>query len=343
MKTKIFLLLALPSALWADTADDYVNTIRQIQQDSGVEWDVTVTPNGSVLSPTGVSNDGSFFQLWSIHNTTAVEYLLDEQFVTAYTPNAILEIVTADPYGPVRRTRVDQPFQVRVSVAGLLEPSDPAYATAPDAAKWVEYTHVTFGYPEGKHSLEEIADPVGLLHEEGWMEENYNTTVTFGMTNLTGSDLTSVEGEEVFTISSQEDYGVSATVLDSERLQIWPIATAVISGTDPNVYYEDVPWVTISLKDLYPASTTYLRIYEGSQTSSPSEVEKVSASYVIIEDSIPQNRTLVLKDLDKHFTEEGYHTLEIVHETPFGSEILASSQIRVDRTVEVNGGLYVGE
>ena len=63
----------------------------------------------------------------------------------------------------------------------------------------------------------------------------------------------------------------------------------------------------------------------------------------MIEDSIPQNLTLVLKDLDKHFTEEGYHTLEIVHETPFGSEILASSQIRVDRTVEVNGGLYVGE
>ena len=99
---------------------EYVNFIRQIQQDSGVEWDISVDANGEVISPEGVSEDGSFFQLWSIHTDSASEFLLDEQFVTSYTPNAAITIQTGDPYQPVTRTRADQPFRVTFNVDGLL-------------------------------------------------------------------------------------------------------------------------------------------------------------------------------------------------------------------------------
>jgi hypothetical protein len=340
MKKLITLSALLPAVLHADTADDYVNFIRQVQQDTGVEWDVAVAQEGTLLSPTGVSVDGSFFQLWSIHNTTVTEYLLDEQFVTAYTPNATVEIQTTDPYGPVRRTRVDQPFQVKVTVTGLLDPSDPAYPTAPDASKMVDYSHSTFLYPDGAHSLEEIDNPVGVLLEEGTMDGNTTATVTFSMTNLNGADLTQVEGEEVFTVSALADFGVSATVLDSRRVQIWPIAQGELNGLDSSAYYEDVPPVSVALVDLYPSSTTWVRVYP---TSKPNQAKNVTSSYVVIEDSIPQDRSFMVRDLDEFCTVEGYHTVEILHETPFGIDILWSGSLRVDRTVEFNGTLFAGD
>lgn len=333
------LLFILPLAALADSSD-YVNFIRQIQQDNGVEWDLTIAPTGEAVSPSGVSEDGSHFELWSIHNTTAFEYLLDEQFVTSYTPNGLIEIITNDPYEPVPRTRVDQPFRVRVTVNGLLDSTDPTYPTAPDAAKFVDYKHATFSYPDGEHSLENVADPVGLLIEEGEISGNSVSHVTFGGTNLTGPDLTLVEGEEVFTVSARADFGVSATVLDSQRVQVWPIAQAQLSGYSSTAHYQEVPPVTLRLYELYPSSTTYLRIYPGPPQDSPTNAVIASDSVVVIEDSIPQDRTLVLKNLDRLFTEEGPHTVEVLHETPFGVDILRSGSISVDRTVIIAGSLY---
>ena len=339
MKTPVLILASVfPVTLCADPAD-YVNFIRQIQQDSGVEWDVTVPPSGNAVSPTGVSVDGAFFELWSIHNRSVSEYLLDEQYVTAYTPNAKIRIVTGDPYRAIRRTRVDQPFQVQISVTGLIDESDPNYANAPDASKWVDYTHSTFHYPEGARSFNKAENPVGNVVAEGFMEETANTTVTFMATNLSGSDLTEVGGEEVFTISAQADFGVSATVLDSERIQIWPIATGTIRGVDPTEYYEQVPPILVKLWNLYPDSTTYIRVYRGPQMSSPAKYSVVNTSFVIIEDSIPQSRSLVLREIDQHLTEEGLHTIELLHRTPFGTDLLASTQVHVDRTIEINGGV----
>ena len=339
MKKQLLLLAAAaPCVVSADPAD-YVNFVRQIQQDSGVEWDMSVAPNGMKISPTGVSAAGSFFELWAIHNRSVSEYRLDEQYVTAYTPNATITIVTGDPYLAIPRTRVDQPFQVQISVAGLLDENHPSYATAPDAAKWVDYTNYTFAYPDGAYSFEDVKNPVGTVVTEGYMEETANTTITFSATNLTGPDLTQVKGEEVFTITAQADFGVSATILDSEKVQIWPIATGTISGVDSSRYYEQVPPVSVSLVNLYPDSTTYMRIYPGPRKERPDGTKTINSSFVIMEDSIPQSRNLTVRSMDRYFTEEGIHTVELLHRTPFGTDLLDVVEINVDRTIEVNGGV----
>ena len=156
MKHYLASLLAFwPSFLQA-SPEEYVNFVRQIQQDSGVEWDMGIGSSGVKISPTGVSSAGSFFELWAIHDQSITEYRLDEQYVTAYTPNAAITILTGDPYRAVARTRVDQPFQVHISVRGLIDENDPNYATAPDAAKWVDYTNYAFAYPQGVYSFEGI-------------------------------------------------------------------------------------------------------------------------------------------------------------------------------------------
>lgn len=341
MKTVISaILMALSPSLWADE-DDYVNFIRQIHPHSGLEWDIGIPGEGSQISPTGVSEKGDLFELWSVHSESITQYLLDEQYVTSYTPNATIEIITADPYTAVRRTRCDQPFQVRFTVTGLLEPTDPSYAEAPEAAKIVDYMHAMFGYADGEFAVG--ASSEGIVVEEGTMNGNATATVTFPVTNLTGPDLTKLSGEEVFSASALADYGVDATVLDSQKLQIWPVATGSLSGFSATGYYEIVPSVTIVLEDLYPSSTTYLRVYAGEPSSNPTGAQAISDSYVVIEDSIPQDRTLVLKDLDKYLNKEGAHTLELLHETPFGTDLLDSQTIQVDRTVEFNGAILAQE
>ena len=338
-KHTLILAVAMPCMVSADPADDYVNFVRQIQQDSGVEWDIGVGTAGTKISPTGVSAEGSFFELWSVHSLSVSEFLLDEQYVTAYTPNADINIITEDPYAAIPRTRVDRPFQVQISVRGLIDRNDPNYATAPAAAKWVDYTNYTFAYPEGAFSFEDVEDPVGTVVTEGYMEQTASTTVTFSATNLTGEDLTQLKGEEVFTITAQADFGVSATILDSEKVQIWPIATGTISGINPARYYELVPPVSVNLVNLYPDSTTYLRIYPGESKALPSGIKTVNSSFVIIEDSIPQDRDLTVHNIDDYFSEEGLHTIELLHRTPFGTDLLDTAQITVDRTIEVNGGV----
>lgn len=339
MKHYLASLLALCSSFLQASPEEYVNFVRQIQQDSGIEWDMGIRSEGVKISPTGVSAAGSFFELWSIHDQSVTEYRLDEQYVTAYTPNASISIITGDPYRAVPRTRVDQPFQVQISVRGLIDESDPNYATAPDAAKWVDYTNYAFAYPEGVYSFEGEKNPVGTVVTEGYMEQTADTTVTFAATNLTGPDLTRVSGEEVFTITAQADFGVSATILDSEKVQIWPIATGEISGLSPSRYYEEVPPVSVNLENLYPDSTTYLRVYEGPRREYPGKTKAVNSSYVIIEDSIPRDRDLTVKGIDQYFTEEGLHTIELLHRTPFGTDLLDSAEVNVDRTIEINGGV----
>ena len=207
----------------------------------------------------------------------------------------------------------------------------------------MDYTNYAFAYPQGVYSFEGIKNPVGTVVAEGYMEQTANTTVTFSATNLTGPDLTRVSGEEVFTITAQADFGVSATILDSEKVQIWPIATGEITGLTPSRYYEEVPPVSINLENLYPDSTTYLRVYEGPRREFPGKTKTVNSSYVIIEDSIPRNRDLTVKGIDQYFTEEGLHTIELLHRTPFGTDLLDSAEVNVDRTIEINGGVVVQE
>jgi hypothetical protein len=132
--------------------------------------------------------------------------------------------------------------------------------------------------------------------------------------------------------------------LDSQRLQVWPIASGAMSGIDTSVRYTEIPTIYVQLTDLYPKSETYVRAYHGSPTDSPVDPFLIPASYVKIADAIPQSRDLILKDVDDLFEKEGPYTLELIHETPFGYDILHRIHpLRVDRTIEVKMNLYSGD
>lgn len=324
----------------AGPADDYINFIRQTQMDTGVEWDVTVASQGQSLSQEGVGPEGSNFELWSVHSPTANDFLLDEQYVSSFLPNAVVTLSSADPYQLTPRTRVDQPFTLTVSVAGLDDGTsgiDPSLI--PEAAKKIGLTRSVVAYPEGTHTAVE-ANITPTILSESYLTANGVATVSYTITGLTGPDMTLVEGEEIFTASSLASFGAVASVLDSKRIQIWPIARGTLSGVDSTRRYATIPQIAVTMVDLYPASETYVRAYLGAPQTSPAQSFMLPGSYVLLNDSVPQDRTMVIDDIDESFEREGPYTLELIHETPFGTDILVQFYpLHVDRTIEINGAL----
>ncbi len=326
----------------ADPADDYINFIWQIQADAPtVRRQLDVESQGHALSLEGVGPAGSNFELWSVHSPTANDFLLDEQYVSAFLPNATLALSSADPYDLIPRTRVDQPFRLTVTVAGLDDGTsgiDPDLI--PDAAKKIGLTRAGMVYPEGTHSNEETALTPTVV-TESFVVSNGVATINYVITALTGPDMTQLEGEEIFTANSLTSFGATATVLDSKRIQIWPIARGAISGLDPTVRYTDIPEFWVNMIDLYPASETYVRAYHGVPTSAPTESFMLQGSYVLLNDSVPQDRQLTIDEINENFKKEGPYTVELMHKTPFGIDILDQFYpLQVDRTVEFKGSLF---
>ncbi|NNC89081.1 MAG: hypothetical protein HKN82_11535 [Akkermansiaceae bacterium] len=360
MKFIVVSFLLSAAVAMADPSD-YVNFVRQIQEDSGVAHDVGVDPIGSMLSAEGVGPGGSEFELWSIHTESSNEYLLDTKYVSSFAPDSAIQIITGDPYRFHARTRADQPFTVIINVSGLVTipatntpPGDPAI---PNSARQVMLEHEVYNYPGDQHSLSGITNPAGTRTSGMYGNNELPLQLNFAATNLSGPDLTKVKGEEIWTVHSTDEWTREGRkkggfrlkfsgegILASKKLQVWPVADATISGIDSSVRYSEVPNVTVDLNDLYPSSSTQVRIFLGSPGMANPDYIKIRDGFVPINDSIPQNRTLFLNNINDYFTEEGAYTMEVIHTTPFGTELLTHLYpIKVDRTVEFRGGLYTVE
>jgi hypothetical protein len=65
----------------------------------------------------------------------------------------------------------------------------------------------------------------------------------------------------------------------------------------------------------------------------------VPGSALVVNDSVPQNKILTLKDSDYNsvFDADGLWTMELLTKTPFGIDRLAYVSFSLDRTMKVNG------
>jgi len=316
------------------TADDvpYVNQIIQIIENPinpntpTLEYLTPLAASGSSLSPEEVATR-SVFQLWTTHGTTGAEYLLDEKTVSSYHPQAEISITSADPYEAVPRTRVDQPFTVTYTVSGIVTDD----SEVQEAAKSVIFDHRVTGYAEGEHEAGDNA--AYTTHDHDPITQNGEGSLAGVVTEITGDDLTKVSGEEIFSIYANPDFGVvGASLLTSQRVQIWPVASGSISGVDPNQKYALVPTIYITAVDLYPSSDTYLRYYK---TSDPTNTETSGViGNIRLTTTVPESKNWQIRDLDSSITEEGVYTLELLHTTVFNTIRLGSPlQLTVDRTI----------
>lgn len=325
----------LACQMWAGAQTvTYTNFIRQVQLPTGVEWDMSVaaaSTGAGTLSPLAIDPGGARFELWTVKSSPLTNYLLDSKYVGTYVPVASVVIRSEDPYSIIPRTRADRPFFVTVNVTGLL-----SGATDPDASKSVKLLRHVQSYGTAGTGID-IDRTQATLYSQATLTSNGPRTLTYSLTSVPGADRSKVRGEERFSVFSLEDYQAPESQLASKFIQIWPVADGSISGiADGQNFRLKMPTVTLTVNDLYPSSTTYAQVYKGNpQLGMTGTV--VPGSSVVVTDSVPQGRVLVLRDYDNVFDADGRWTMELLTSTPFGIDRLAYVSFDVNLTLRLNG------
>lgn len=142
---------------------------------------------------------------------------------------------------------------------------------------------------------------------------------------------------------SLADYQAPESQLASQFIQIWPVADGSISGiTTGQLIRYTAPQVTLTVNNLYPNSTTYAQVYKGSPNLGE-EGTIVPGSSLVINDSVPASRVLVVKGYESALAEDGDWTMELVTKTPFGLDRLAYVTFKLDRTMKMNASFTTTE
>lgn len=309
----------------------FTNFIRQIQYPSGVQYDVSVAPTGTRQSPLEINPGGARFELWTVQASPLTNYLLGTQYVGAYVPLAQVKIRSADPYTVIPRTRADKPFYVDYTVSGLLSGPDD-----PDASKSVTFYRYVQSYGLGGTGIGIDRSQATKLTQSS-IEGNGTQTLTYAVTSVPGANRTKVRGEERFSIYSLDDYQAPASQLASQFVQIWPVADGSITGIVNNQYIRfQLPTLTLTINDIYPDSQVYAQCYKGNPVLGTTG-NVLPGSVLVISDSLPQNRVLILNNYESAFTEDGRWTIELLTKTPYGIDRLAYLSFDLNRTIKVNG------
>ncbi|WP_411827254.1 hypothetical protein [Luteolibacter sp. AS25] len=302
----------------AKSNEDYYNFIRQTQQlATNVTWDMPVESEGSSAAALLVEDGGSLFQLWTINKETAADYLLDQKLVGTYLPKGNITINTVDSYNDVPRIRADQPFSVDFNVSNLLTGDD-----IPLAAKNVLIEqHVPSSTVANLigNLLTTIEAISGVPLTYGYISTNGITTVNYLSTSIEASDPRKAAGEEHFVMHALSDGEFEQTQIASAYLQVWPMSDGTISGIEDNEEITGTPPpLTIALNDLYPDSSTEVRLY----SSDNPEGTVLPDSVLVLDQEFPENRVLVVEDYGHLLTGDENHTLQLLTTTPFDTLVL---------------------
>jgi len=329
MKKIIPLILLGAIHASAQTAN-YINFIRQHQQGNGIVWDMSVDPIGTGPSALTLESDGALFQLWTIEQTAAKEYLLDQKIVGVYLPTADIKVTTLDPYSRVARTRVDQPFTVEINISGLLTGLD-----MPASASSVLLERHLASYQTGQPAPEAAKVLAGTPFSSAYLNANGKMVLRFEASALTAEDPTKASGEEHFVIRSLTDSSVSANQLASGVVQVWPEASGSIKGiTNGDQLRFQIPQVELLLNDLYPRSDTYLLLFEGTQvTGADGTIVKAFP----LDRERSESHVINVTELDSKIANDGTYTLALVSDTVFDRKLLGPTvTFSVNRTLHVN-------
>lgn len=328
-------LLASPQA-WSQAAN-FTNFIRQVQYPTGLVWDMSVAQAGEALSALPIDPGGARFELWTVHNVGPTSYLLSSSYVGTYIPVATLGITSGDTTSQVIRTRADQPFSVNLNVQGLR-----SGLTDPLPSKSVNLFWHVQSYGEGGTG-ENIDRTQATLVASSSIASNGEQTLNFTLNSVPGANRAKVRGEERFSIYSLADYQAPASQLAGQTIQIWPVADGSINGlTSGQLVRYKVPQLTLTLNDLYPFSTTYAQAYAGpAQLGVNGTI--LPGSALVVDESVPQNRVLVVDDYAQALGADGVWTIELLTQTPFGIDRLAYVTFNLDRTMKVNSGVTTQE
>lgn len=275
------------------------------QYQTGVVWDQPVARESVASQAPKAARQESLLQSWSVASSGNVERLLDQKLIGAYLPAASITIETLDPHGETPRTRVDQPFNVRIHLSGLL-----SGAGFPDSVTKVRLE---------EQLLPASGKPVEVF-AEGLLSTNGTTVLRFQGSALKADDPTKARGEERFALHTLATGIKGQTEIASAGVQVLPIASGKIAGISKNQEFTaEIPAVRLNLEDLYPQSETSLTLYHGSGIHGVSGI--VVKSFTLDADQT-RSVSMHVGDLADWIVANGTYTLALSSSTIYGKELL---------------------
>jgi hypothetical protein len=342
----------------AQSAADTQAWVRQTDLATGLVYDMPVAGTGTsnYIAPLPVPESGGRFELFA--KGTAWDsniYLLDTEFVYAYSPAAAMTLTSEDSYvrgdeatgNYVKRTRADRPYSVSIQITGLV----PSSAVLAENSVYLgvkgrnfgmeSYTAVdTTPYPIHEYNLSNGSVSLGPLYHE-----------------LTENAVSYACGEQSFQFVRYASDGIPDTVIAEPKLEVWPVATATVDGiVQDQVFTDRIPPIPVTWKHLYPDSRTYVQIYAGTpvlgtQGTIIDSTERKYGRYYnpgAAEEpaNVPQDVSLSIPDLSQYAAADGIYTVEVITETPFFNrtpERLYTVTFEVDRVISSRGQLSTTE
>jgi hypothetical protein len=307
---KLLVPLLLTGALHAGAAPDSGVSFTRSLCD-GVQWDQPTDATPATAYP----RSGTLIQSWSIDSSRGLEFLADQKITASYLPSAEITVRTLDPEGRIPRTRVDQPFTVEIQAAGLLTgPGMPVSASS------VLLERHLANYLPDDDCLDPAAVRSGTPSASGLIRANGITKLRFAASALRAADPTKACGEEHFVIHVPAADSLPHTQLAAAVVQVWPVASATISGISPGETLTGrLPELSLALHDLYPHSDTSLLLFEGTQINGAEGTPIMSFP---LNRKTCESHVIGVSDLDAKISANGTYTLALVSETVFGRELL---------------------
>ena len=346
MKHSLFLLFTLVSSnLHAEftplirqttTFDDpnSVPSVKILSDTSGLI--------GSAIAAESVEKS-AFFELFSVDSETNTEASHDKKVVATYLPQARIEVITLDSNGGVPKTRVGSPFDVKITVDGLIT-NDP---NAQDASKWVNLYHTHTEYAAGENEA-----------DGNEVENDPNTPIRINKNNeltYTSDDAILVSGEENITVFAQPDFGFPIpTELASAKVLVYPLTTGALAGIEPNETIQYIENVTATMTNIYPGlndlgndSSWNVLCYSGTKKAShnASTIEDSTVVHVGTKNKNPESFTNQALDMDKIrgvMTGKGYYTIELIQSTIHGIDYLDAVTFFYNTDIKINGNITSG-
>jgi hypothetical protein len=317
------------SLIWSTVAPSMANEpdfyyfIRQILVPDQITAEIQVGSSGQTLPPLPFGPSMSRFELMAVDPATLAVYALDSTFVGPYVPAAQVAIRSEDPYPYLPRTRADKPFQVDVTVAGIIGGD-----SGPEFSRAVNLVRFTQSYGAGGTGAQLDRSQAVLLSQSA-IETNGQQSFSYAVGSFPDGGGNKARGEQRFSVFSNPSLESPSMVIKSKFIQIWPVADGAISGiSEGQTIGPDFPDVTFTANDLYPESTTDARVYPGEPRAIASG-SKVPRSIFFNDGSVPANWIDSSDQLDAVIDSSGPWTLELVTETPFGTDCLGQVSFTV--------------
>ncbi len=331
------------SAVFSNPAEHFTNYFvqQELPHDGseGTRELVYVPDEGQQLSPIAINPGGARFELWTVDGRTLTEHLLDHQYVSDGAPVAEVKVISEDPFPLFPRTRADRPFDVLIETQGL-------HTDNPDATASLKSVrlarHVQSYGPEGVG--DNIDRNQATLLQEVFLVNNQIHHFSFPVNAIPGEDRAKIRGEERFTVYSVEDERSPSSQLSSMFMQVWPVADGSISGiTSGEVLRFQTPQLTFTYRDLYPTSDSYAQLYPGPPVLGTEGRRILGSGPGPKEESAPFDVVEVMQKWDRLIDQDGQWTLELLTDTPFGTDRLDYVTFTVNRSIEVQGSVTTSE